>query len=305
MPAPPHDLGRRAHDPRQRDPLPHPARRVRAGGRRDPRHRDRARVRRRRRGLLRHGRDDGQDLPHRRLRTPDDPHLRGGPGLPEPQGERPPGPHTGHRDGGDRGRRRVHRGGGRDGPAQRRPGERGGRPWPRVLRPGRRAADGDGRRRRARAHRPGGVRGGFGQARPGAGGPDDPRGGRGAPRSHRPARRPLRLRDGRREHGERGPGPRRRVGEGHFRPDDDRVRRRRSPARGPPRPEARREPRDRADRSGGRVRDRDAARRGVLRGGAKPLSSPRRLRPRGGQRPARGDARGGAGGGGGRGRGRG
>ena len=44
-------------------------------------------------------------------------------------------------------------------------------------------------------------------------------------------------------------------------------------------------PRDRADRSGGRVRDRDAAGRGVLRGGAKPLSSPRRLRSRGRSTP--------------------
>ena len=52
VPAPPHDLGRRAHHPRERDPLPHPARRVGAGRWRDPRHRDRARVRRRRRGLL-------------------------------------------------------------------------------------------------------------------------------------------------------------------------------------------------------------------------------------------------------------
>ena len=45
LPAAPHDLRRRPHHPRERDPLSHPARRVGPGRRRDPRHGDRPRVR--------------------------------------------------------------------------------------------------------------------------------------------------------------------------------------------------------------------------------------------------------------------
>ena len=139
--------------------------RVGTGRRRDPRYRDRPRVRERERGLLRHGGDDGQDLPRRRIRAADDPYLRGRPCLSKSQGERPSRSDSGHRDGRDRGRRRIHRGRRRDGPAQRRPRERGSRSGARVLRPGRRETDRDRRRRSPWPHRPGRVRGGVDRTR--------------------------------------------------------------------------------------------------------------------------------------------
>ena len=119
-------LGRRAHHRRDRDPASHPAGRVGAGGRRDPREPARGGEGARPGALLRHGRHHRQDLPHRRRPAPVLAHLRGGPCLPLHQGQWAAAAHSGHRDGGDRGGRRLHRAARSFGPHCGRPGERGG-----------------------------------------------------------------------------------------------------------------------------------------------------------------------------------
>ena len=59
--------------------------------------------------VLRHGRHHGENLSRRRWLGPDEPPIRGRPGLSLPQGQRDSPAHPGHRHGGDRRGRRLHR----------------------------------------------------------------------------------------------------------------------------------------------------------------------------------------------------
>ena len=113
------------------------------------------------------------------------------------------------------------------------------------------------------------------------------------PRSRRPLAGGRGGGDGRREHGERGPGPRHRTGQGDRAPHDGRVRRRRSAARRSARPEARHRAGGDPDRGGGGLRHRVPARAHRLRGGPDAAGRLPRLRSRPRQRDARRDAGGG------------
>ena len=308
VPVAPHDLRRRAHHPRKRDPFPHSARRVGARRRRNPRYRDRPRVRQRetrspstwaaRRPKI--CLIDGWEPQTTRT-------FEVARAYRNPQGERPAGSHPGHRDGGDRGRRGVHRGGGRDGPAQRGSGERGSRSGPRLLRPGAAVrptvTDADvvlGRIDPAQ------FAGGSVRLAPERAVESIRRRGRGSPSISLDALAALSVS----EMVDENMANAARVHAVEWGKD---LSARTMIAFGGAAPlhAARLAQKLDVDRvivpagAGGRVGDRDAAGRGVLRGGAKPLPSSCRLRPRGRQRPALGDARGGADGGGGRGGGRG
>ena len=59
-------------------------------------------------GVAGHGRHHGEDLPDRRRHAPGVAFLRSGSQLSVPQGQRPAGADSGHRNGGDRRRRRLH-----------------------------------------------------------------------------------------------------------------------------------------------------------------------------------------------------
>ena len=109
--------------------------------------------------LLRHGRNHRQDLPHQRLHAADRARVRGGPPGALHEGQRNPAAHPGHRDGGDRGGRRLHRQDRRHGPDRGGPGQRGGRSRSRRLRARRRGPHDHRCRHRARAHRSEPVRG--------------------------------------------------------------------------------------------------------------------------------------------------
>ena len=103
------DLGRRDHDHRDRDSLPGPTGRIRARGRRDLRRLYCARARARSGRILRHGRDDRENLSHRQGAAAGRARLRGGADLPLPQGQRTAAAHSCHRNGRDRRRRRFDR----------------------------------------------------------------------------------------------------------------------------------------------------------------------------------------------------
>ena len=124
LPLLPDDVGRRGDHGRERGPVSYPAGGVRSRRGRDPRRSRGPRVRADRSALPRHGRHHGEDLPHRERRPGAFQDLRGGPPVPGPQGKRPAGTRPGHRDGGDRRGRRLHRARRRDGPAPGGAGER-------------------------------------------------------------------------------------------------------------------------------------------------------------------------------------
>ena len=93
LPALRHALGRRRRRHRDGDPLPHPSRRIRAGGRRRLREPRRPPMRAGPRALLRHGRHHRQDLPDRRRPAADDTGFRGRARPSLPQGQRAAAPH--------------------------------------------------------------------------------------------------------------------------------------------------------------------------------------------------------------------
>ena len=134
LPGAAHDFGRRTRKPRRRDPVPHSARRVGSRRRRDSRDAHRGGDGARQGHLLRHGRDDRQDLSHQRLHAADRARVRGRPRGAFPEGQRHSVAHPGHRDGGGRGGRRFHRQDGRHGSDCSGPGQCRRRPRPCRLR---------------------------------------------------------------------------------------------------------------------------------------------------------------------------
>ena len=147
-------LQRRRGLGRRRGPGADPPRRVRAGRGCAGRLVVRPAARRAPPAVLRHGRNDGQVLPHQGLRARAHDHVRGGPHLPVQEGFGLPGLRALGRPGRDRGRRRQPRPSRRAGPAEGRPGVVGRRPRARQLRPRRHAAGGDRRRRAPGVARP-------------------------------------------------------------------------------------------------------------------------------------------------------
>src|SRR5712672_2952165 len=154
--------------------------------------------------VLRHGRDDRQDLPNRRTEAADQSRLRGRAHLPLQEGERAAAAHPGYRDGRDRRRRRLGRARRPAEADRRRTEQRGGGSGAGLLWTGRHGADGDRCRSLAWPHRSDRFfRRAHGARSSRRGGGDAAGGGRALGAGGR-ARRARGQRDRRREHGERG-----------------------------------------------------------------------------------------------------
>ena len=165
--------------------------------------------------------------------------VRSGARLAQPQGQRPAAAHPGHRDGGDRRRRRLDRAPGRAEAHPGRPRERRRRARTRLLRPRRRRAYRDRCERGARPHRPGCFRRrntsvGFSKSE------------KHNSRAHRHGARPgcalgggRHRRDRRGEHGQRRARARHRARQIHRALHHDRLRRRGAAACRAPRRQAR------------------------------------------------------------------
>ena len=146
----PDAVGRRADHGGNRLPLPDPPGGKRPGRGRDFRCRAGARGRAGSRALVRHGRHHGENLPDRRRPAADLPQFRGRPYRAVPQRVGTAVAHPGHRDGGDRRRRRLARAGRCAGADRGRAGQRRCRSGAGLLRPRRHGAGGDGRQPAAR-----------------------------------------------------------------------------------------------------------------------------------------------------------
>ena len=317
LPAVPDDLGRGHDHPRHRDGVPRPAGRVGAERRGHPRRPRRPLARLRPGAVVRYGRDDGEDLPHRGGGAADLAGVRGRAGGALHQGQRAAGADPGAGDDRDRGRWRLHRERGRafaaaGGAAQRVFGPRTG-----LLRARRRVGDGD------RCGRGGGVSGPRGLRRRAVAARSRPCPPRGRARGRRQAsdrcggRGGRHLADGGRGDGQRGADARGGAGEEPWGLRDGGVRGERAAARDAGGGEGGGGPDRGAAAAGGGVRGGVPVGAGVVRGSAQPLRTGgdaggarppgartvRPLRPDGGarrgggERAARCDAGGGHGGG--------
>ncbi|SVD95968.1 uncharacterized protein METZ01_LOCUS448822, partial [marine metagenome] len=233
VPRLPDPLRGRPHQCRECCQLPGAPRRVRSGRGRHLRRRPGRPPRARQRPLLRHGRHDGQDLPHRGSDAPYRQDLRGGPHPPLHEGQRHADRHPGHRDDRDRCRGRFHSRRRRPRADPRRPAECRFRAGTGRLPVGRHRPDRLRRqpgprsplRRHVRRieHRvvDRGGRHGATQRR------------RRTPGCRRHGGSNRRHRGRRREHGQRRQGPRRGERQGRVALHHDRLRRRRTPPRQP------------------------------------------------------------------------
>ena len=266
--------------------LSHPPARVGAGRRRT-RHRLLRRAgRASRRHLLRHGRHDGQGVPHPagtpRHRT----HDGGGPRASLQAGERPAHQDTRHRHDRDRRGRGQHRAGRSAGPAQGRPAQRGRRPRTGLLRARRQGAHGHRRQPDARLPRPRVLPRGTHAPRRARRGGRHGHGG-GAARPEPAGGRLGRLHHRLREHGGGGARAHRREGARPAALRHGGLRRRGSGPRRAGGAHPRRSGSDRAAGLGRGLRARLPGRPDQLRAGHLAARRPRRAGPRRGQRAPR------------------